>query len=65
MQIRTSVLIDLSLVEIVDDLRDRLDRPVPLYSVRPAMRIVVTYSSTRYVHLEVTSNEESATHVGG
>jgi hypothetical protein len=63
--IRTGILINLGLVEVIDDLGDRLDRPVPLLSVRPAVRVAITYSSTRYVHLEVTSDEELATHVGG
>jgi len=63
--VRTGVLIKLGLVEVVDDFGDRLGRPVPLLPVRPALGVVATYSSTRYVHLKVTSDEELATHIGG
>jgi hypothetical protein len=64
-RVRTGVLINLSLVEVIDNICDGLDRPIPLFSVRPAVRVAVTYSSTRYVHLEVPSDEELTTHVDG
>lgn len=62
--IRTGVLVNLGLVEVLDDVGDRLDRSVPSMSVRPAVREGGTHGTARYIHLEVSSDEELATHFG-
>lgn len=59
----TSVGVELGLVEVVDDVGDRLDRTVPSDSVsQTALRAVGTHVCACYVHLKVTSDKELAAH---
>lgn len=61
----TSVLVELGLVQVVDDFGDRLDRTVPLGRSALCHCREGTHSPGCNVHLEVSTDEELATHFGG
>ena len=53
-------LLRLSMISVID-----LIDPFLKFSSDPALRIAGTHGTARHVHLEVTSDEELATHVYG
>jgi len=61
----TRVGVKLSLVEVLDNLGDRLDRTVPLELSASSHCRASTHSACRNIHLEVSTDEELATHFGG
>jgi hypothetical protein len=62
---RTSVGVELCVVEVAQNVFDGLDGSVPLEMLGSCSSARGTHCRGSNVHLEVASDEELATHVGG
>lgn len=60
--LRTSVGVELCVVQVLDNLLDGLDSSIPLDVSVPSPCLCSTHGLGGDIHLEVTSDEELATH---
>jgi hypothetical protein len=61
----TSVRVELRLVQVLEDILDGLDSPIPSDRLASLVCLRGTHCLGRNVHLKVTSDEELTAHLGG
>lgn len=61
----TSVGVELCIVQVTQDFLDGLDSTIPLDLLVPSACSCGTHCLGRNIHLEVASDKELATHIGG